>query len=318
MILPALRLIGYQNALATKILLATCTRISELSGAKWEHVDLDRAEWIIPHSKGNDRAFTIPLCPPVVGWFRELKTYAFGSTFVLPARQARRTARLGGDAPMNQLALNAMLHKLCVKLSGKVRRFTPHDLRSTARSHLAALGVPVIVAERCLNHSLGGLLAIYDQHDYIAERRGALERWTEFLVSCDTGQSRLQPAASRRSATSPRSRSSPMNRLDKLKGWFTAAEAAKRLTVSLAAPCKAADVLRLGLDQRLGLSVQFMSPVRLLRIGSALIPGQPDKSRQASQEGERRTATPAEIWDLPLTGSERASRRGTLPATGWR
>lgn len=183
-ILPALSLIGYQNALATRILLATCTRISELAGAKWENVDLDRAEWVIPHSKGSDRAFTIPLCPAVVDWFQELKTYAFGSTFVLPARQARRTARLGGDAPMNQLALNAMLHKLCVKLSDKVRRFTPHDLRSTARSHLAALGVSVIVAERCLNHSLGGLLAIYDQHDYLAERRAALERWTEFLVWC--------------------------------------------------------------------------------------------------------------------------------------
>ena len=198
-ILPALRLIGYQNALATKILLATCTRISELSGAKWEHVDLDRAEWTIPHSKGNDRAFTIPLCPAVVGWFRELKTYAFGSTFVLPARQARRTARLGGDAPMNQLALNAMLHKLCVKLGNNVRRFTPHDLRSTARSHLAALGVSVIVAERCLNHSLGGLLSIYDRHDYLTERRAALERWTEFLVACGartTRPSHLQPAGS--------------------------------------------------------------------------------------------------------------------------
>ena len=131
-ILPALSLIGHQNALATKILLATCTRISELAGAKWEHVDLDRAEWVIPHSKGNDRAFTIPLCPAVVGWFPELKTYAFGSAFVLPARQARRTARLGGDAPMNQLALNAMLHKLCIRLGDTVRRFTPHDLRSTA------------------------------------------------------------------------------------------------------------------------------------------------------------------------------------------
>jgi len=56
-----------------------------------------------------------------------------------------------------------------------VRQFTPHDLRSTARSHLAALGVNVIVAERCLNHSLGGLLAVYDKHDYLTERRAAVE-----------------------------------------------------------------------------------------------------------------------------------------------
>ena len=68
-----------------------------------------------------------------------------------------------------------------------VRRFTPHDLRSTARSHLAALGASIFVAERCLNHSLGGLAGIYDQHDYMDERRFALERWTEFIVACNTG-----------------------------------------------------------------------------------------------------------------------------------
>lgn len=87
-----------------------------------------------------------------------------------------------------QRALNAMLHKLCNKLAGKVRRFTPHDLRSTARSHLSALGVNLIVAERCLNHSLGGLIAVYDQHDYLTERRAALNLWTQFILACESGK----------------------------------------------------------------------------------------------------------------------------------
>ena len=69
--------------------------------------------------------------------------------------------------------INNILNRLCADLKGKVRPFTPHDLRSTARSHLSVLGVNVVVAERCLNHSLGGLLAIYDVHDYLDERRDA-------------------------------------------------------------------------------------------------------------------------------------------------
>jgi len=81
-----------------------------------------------------------------------------------------------------------MLHKLCHALGDKVRRFTPHDLRSTARSHLSALGVNVIVAERCLNHSLGGLVGVYDQHDYMTERRAALETWASFLLACEAGE----------------------------------------------------------------------------------------------------------------------------------
>jgi hypothetical protein len=44
--------------------------------------------------------------------------------------------------------------------------FTIHDLRRSARTHLAALGVRREVAERCLGHKLKGLEGTYDHHDY--------------------------------------------------------------------------------------------------------------------------------------------------------
>ena len=191
-ILPALPGIGAENALAVKIQLATCVRLGELAKAEWAHVDFDRAEWFVPDQNSKTgRGFTIPLPPAVIGWFRELEPFACGSRFVLPARQVRRTRNHGGEVHFEQRAMNAMLHKLCEKLGDKVRRFTPHDLRSTARSHLAALGVNILVAERCLNHSLGGLIAIYDQHDYMTERRAALELWTDFILACEAGRAWL-------------------------------------------------------------------------------------------------------------------------------
>jgi len=191
-ILPALPSIGPENALAVKIQLATCVRLGELAKAEWAHVDFDRAQWFVPDQNSKTgRGFTVPLPPAVVGWFRELEPFACGSRFVLPARQVRRTRNHGGEVHFEQRAMNAMLHKLCEKLGDKVRRFTPHDLRSTARSHLAALGVNILVAERCLNHSLGGLIAIYDQHDYMTERRAALELWTDFILACEAGRAWL-------------------------------------------------------------------------------------------------------------------------------
>lgn len=187
-ILPALSGIGKENALAVRVQLATCVRLGELAKAEWAHIDFDRAEWFIPDANSKTgKGFTVPLVPTVVSWFKELETLSCGSRFVLPARQLRRKHNHGGEVHFEQRALNSMLHKLCDKLGDKVRRFTPHDLRSTARSHLAALGVNLIVAERCLNHSLGGLVAIYDQHDYMTERRAALEKWSAFIQACEAG-----------------------------------------------------------------------------------------------------------------------------------
>jgi integrase len=187
-LLPQLHTIGRPNELAVLILLSTCVRIGELTRAEWEHINLERGEWFIPDANSKTgRGFTVPLVPKVVEWFTELHTLACGSRFVLPARQTRRLRTYGKEMPFEQRALNAMLRKLAERLEG-VRRFTPHDLRSTARSTLAALGISVIVAERCLNHALGGLVGIYDQHDYLPERRAALVKLNAFLLCCLEGR----------------------------------------------------------------------------------------------------------------------------------
>ena len=179
--MPALSFIAEHHALAIKILLGTCVRISELVNAEWSHVDFERATWTIPPENSKTKSgFTIPLAPAVADWFKALQVFACGSRYVLPQRN--------GKAPIGRQQLNAVLTALCGHLGDQCRFVTPHDLRSTARSHLAALGVPVVVAERCLNHSLGGLVAVYDQHDYMTERRGALDLWARFILTCEAGK----------------------------------------------------------------------------------------------------------------------------------
>jgi len=182
--LPALAGIGRSNELTVKVLLATCTRIGELTRAEWSHVDFERKEWTIPpeHAK-NRKRFVIPLTSQTAEWFMELKLLAFNSKYVLPIR-IRQNGR-EGDAPMEATSLNAAINRMCETLGENCRRFTPHDLRSTARSHLAVLGVDVLIAERCLNHSLGGLVAVYDKHDYMAERRNALTLWSDKIQAIE-------------------------------------------------------------------------------------------------------------------------------------
>ena len=177
--------IGSANTLATKILLATCVRTGELSRAKWEEIDFELKRWWVPdsNSKGK-KGFCVPLAQPVISWLSELKKLSGNSAYLLPARQKSRAQRLGGDAPYEQRSLNAMLTKLNIRIKDKVRKFTPHDFRSTARSHLELMGVSTVVAERALNHKIGGLHDVYMKHDYLEERSEALENWAKFLASC--------------------------------------------------------------------------------------------------------------------------------------
>lgn len=186
-VFKALPVLSRPNALMVRILLATGTRIGELVQAEWASVDFERAEWTIPaeHSK-TKKAFVIPLAPLVAGWFAELQAMSFGSRYVLPIRC--RNHGNEDDDHMEPVTLNAALKTFATKLEGKCRRFTPHDLRSTMRSHLGALGVDVLIAERCLNHSLGGLVAVYDKHDYLSERRRALELWAAKLASIEKNE----------------------------------------------------------------------------------------------------------------------------------
>jgi integrase len=178
-LLPALTRTSEVNGLCIRIMLATCVRIGELFQAEWCNVDMDRGEWTIPTSKTSDKPFVVPLAPVVIEWFRRLHVLACGSLYVLPSY-----GKLGHKSP-NAFATD--LPDFCAKLEG-VRRFTAHDLRSTARSHLAALGIPVLIAERCLNHSLGGMVAVYDQHDYLDERRKALALWADYLTCYESGR----------------------------------------------------------------------------------------------------------------------------------
>jgi integrase len=56
-----------------------------------------------------------------------------------------------------------------------------HDLRRTARTNLASLGVAPFIAELILGHTQKGVHAVYDTFRYQAEKREALERWASRL-----------------------------------------------------------------------------------------------------------------------------------------
>src|SRR5215217_3088313 len=59
-----------------------------------------------------------------------------------------------------------------------------HDLRRTAISGMARLGVAPHVADKILNHTAGtisGVAAVYQRHEFMAERKEALDAWARHV-----------------------------------------------------------------------------------------------------------------------------------------
>ena len=67
-----------------------------------------------------------------------------------------------------------------------VEGWTLHDLRRTATTGMAGLGIAPHVVDKILNHKSGairGVAAVYNRHGYLEERREALEAWGKRVMS---------------------------------------------------------------------------------------------------------------------------------------
>lgn len=72
----------------------------------------------------------------------------------------------------------------------EILRWTFHDLRRTAATGMARLGIPVRVTEAVLNHvsgSAAGIVSVYQRHDYADEKRAALDAWARYVVDLVDG-----------------------------------------------------------------------------------------------------------------------------------
>lgn len=179
--------IGRENGLMLRILLATCVRTNELVKARKQHINLKRGTWWVePETVKTRSGFLVPLVPTVVKWMEELIALSGDSEWVLPTRSGKRRNRLG-ETHIGNTTLWAAITRAFTASKLEMRRFTPHDTRSTAKGHMRNMGVTKEISEIALNHKLPGMEGIYDVRDEIPERRRAMELWAAFVSDCCDG-----------------------------------------------------------------------------------------------------------------------------------
>lgn len=161
------------HKLALHLLILCMVRKTELIEAKWEELDLEKAEWSIPGARmKKDRPHLVSLSLQAVAMFEELKALASGSEWVFPSRGDPRK-------PISHSTLNVAVRALEID----VRDFVIHDFRRTASTHLHEAGFNSDWIEKALAHEQKGIRGVYNRAQYADQRREMLQWWADFVDS---------------------------------------------------------------------------------------------------------------------------------------
>jgi integrase len=151
------------SAFATilRLCLVTGQRVGEVSGMTAAELDLAERVWRLPGARTkNGHAHTVPLS--------DLALELIGDGEWLGTVNVARVSRMVYDQQF-----------------GLAQRWSVHDLRRTALTGMARLGVEPIVLGHVANHrsttKAGMTLSVYVHHAYEGEKRRALDLWSDRL-----------------------------------------------------------------------------------------------------------------------------------------
>jgi len=158
--------LSYPFGALVKLLILTGQRRGEIAGMRRSEIQEDL--WTLPADRAkNAKAHDVPLSRAALDVLAGLPR--IGEDFVLT---------VAGTGPFRGYAKGK--RRLDALLPADMPPWRLHDLRRTAASGMARLGINLPTIERLLNHSSGsfaGIVGVYQRHDFAAEKRQAAELW---------------------------------------------------------------------------------------------------------------------------------------------
>nr|WP_312854429.1 tyrosine-type recombinase/integrase [Paludibacterium denitrificans] len=159
--------------IAMHLLMLTFVRPGELRAARWEEIDLDRAEWRIPAERMKMRApHIVPLSRQALTLLSSLQSLTGRGALLFPAMTDHAK-------PMSENTLSYAMGRMGYKGIA-----TPHGFRALASTTLNEEGFDPDVIERQLAHAeRNKVRAAYHRAEYLDERRKMMQWWADFLDS---------------------------------------------------------------------------------------------------------------------------------------
>lgn len=154
-----------------QMLILTAQRRNEVSEMTWSELDLDGNQWEIPGARTkNEKPHFVHLSDQA-----RAVLSAIPNTGAFVFTSNGKTPFSGFSKSKSRLD----------ELSG-VTDWRLHDIRRTVTSGIAQLGIAPHIADKILNHQSGtisGVAAVYQRHEFLDERKTALDAWGSYVQS---------------------------------------------------------------------------------------------------------------------------------------
>jgi integrase len=164
---------SWETAQILRLCLVTGQRVGEVAGARKSEINLSDREWRLPgHRVKNGSAHNVPLSSFALDLFQEAISRSKHDDVIFPSRITKQALTPRAVAKAMFRSLEAL----------GLKDVTPHDLRRTAATGMAKLGVSRLVVDKVLNHvsaDRSTIAGVYDRHAYEDEKRCALESWAD-------------------------------------------------------------------------------------------------------------------------------------------
>jgi integrase len=198
--------VGWPWGAIVKMLALTAQRRTEVVEMRWSEVDLGKGTWTLPGTRTkNKRAHEVPLTGTAVAILQAIPRMTFvdadgksrESPFVFTTTGRTAVGGLGKAKTAMDGMIAGARRKAAQEAGGDpeevaaMPHWTLHDLRRTATTGMARLGIHPHVADAVLNHKTGaiqGVAAVYNRFGYLEERRRALEAWEAHVLALLEGR----------------------------------------------------------------------------------------------------------------------------------
>ncbi len=169
-----------------RLLIITAQRRDEVAGMTWAELDQAARLWVLPRERAkNDVEHPVPLSVSALAIIAGLPCFSTGDDAGDAKLPGFLFTTTGTSHVTGFSKAKIMLDRIVAADGGEaLPQWTLHDLRRTAATGLARLGVNLPVIERILNHisgSFGGVAGIYNRHTFADEMRHALDAWAGFV-----------------------------------------------------------------------------------------------------------------------------------------